>query len=70
MSRILICDSCEREIEEDDHYILTIKNRTGTAIFNEETGDLCPDCVRKVKTLLFPSKEAGVVAPAPENPTG
>ena len=67
MSRITICDSCERTIEEDDRYILTIKKQTGSFTASEESGDLCPDCVRKVKTLLFPSKEASVIAPTSSN---
>ena len=65
MSRITICDSCEAIIEENERYTITIKK--GSDIFNEESGDLCPDCVRKVKTLLFPSKEASVTAPTSSN---
>lgn len=63
MSRITICDLCTKTIEEDELYTLTIKKQTGIFTSSEESGDLCPDCVRKVKTLLFPSKEAGVAAP-------
>ncbi len=58
MSRITICDSCEAIIEEDERYKIAITKQTGNNIFNEESGDLCPDCARKVKTLLFPIKEA------------
>lgn len=58
MSRITICDSCTKTIEEDELYTLTIKKQSGGFTFSAEGCDMCPDCVRKVKTLLFPSKEA------------
>ena len=67
MSRITICDSCEAIIEENERYKIAITKQTGNCIFNEESGDLCPDCVQKVKTLLFPSKEASVTAPTSAN---
>ena len=66
MNKITVCDSCEAIIEENEQYKISISKRTGNCIFNEESGDLCPACVQKVKTLLFPSKEASVTAPASE----
>lgn len=65
MSKAVICDACKKAITEQSATHVETK---WTFIISHY--DLCPDCIRKVKTLLFQSKEAGVAAPTSENPTG
>lgn len=63
MSKAVICDACKKAITEQSATHVETK---WTFIISHY--DLCPDCVRKVKTLLFPNKEACAATQTPENP--